>query len=307
MLRTVHIEGFRSLKSIDVALEPLTVLVGPNGSGKSAFLDALVPVRKLLDSDFWQKRGDVGMRRSVVLANGQIREGVARANARHLRDDWTFARLDLDVREMRKPNTVEEATALSQRGENLANVYATLTRKEQERVAQSLCGMIPLFGDVAVRPLGSGAHRLVFQDRWNHGVWYEPTEVSDGTLCVLAFLVLGAQATRPQTVAIEHLEHAIHPFLLGRIIETLRSIAHSKDPQNQIQFILTTHSAELLNFCEPHEVRFFARDLDDGSTVVRAAPVDTEQWRAAWEEYSHSLGELWLSGGLGGVPGVAAE
>jgi hypothetical protein len=55
------------------------------------------------------------------------------------------------------------------------------------------------------------------------------------------------------------------------------------------------------------EVRFLKRDLSDGSTVVEEAPVGTDQWKVAYEEYQRSLGEMWLSGGLGGVPGVSAR
>jgi predicted ATPase len=31
----IHLEGFRSIRSLDLALRPLTVLIGPNGAGKS--------------------------------------------------------------------------------------------------------------------------------------------------------------------------------------------------------------------------------------------------------------------------------
>lgn len=40
-LTRIHVEGFRSLRSVDLAPGPLTVLVGPNGSGKSNLLSVL--------------------------------------------------------------------------------------------------------------------------------------------------------------------------------------------------------------------------------------------------------------------------
>lgn len=40
-IRTVQIKNYKSLASVSVDLEPLTVLVGPNGAGKSNFIDAL--------------------------------------------------------------------------------------------------------------------------------------------------------------------------------------------------------------------------------------------------------------------------
>ena len=41
MLKRIHIKGYKSLKNVEVTLEPLTVLFGANASGKSNFLDAL--------------------------------------------------------------------------------------------------------------------------------------------------------------------------------------------------------------------------------------------------------------------------
>ena len=41
MVKRVHIKGYKSLRNVEVELEPLTVLIGPNAAGKSNFLDAL--------------------------------------------------------------------------------------------------------------------------------------------------------------------------------------------------------------------------------------------------------------------------
>jgi len=41
MFDHIKIEGFRSLKLIELDPSPLMVLIGPNGSGKSNFLDLL--------------------------------------------------------------------------------------------------------------------------------------------------------------------------------------------------------------------------------------------------------------------------
>lgn len=41
MLKRIKIQGYKSLRDLELNLEPLSVLVGPNASGKSNFLDAL--------------------------------------------------------------------------------------------------------------------------------------------------------------------------------------------------------------------------------------------------------------------------
>jgi len=41
LLKSVHVEHFRSIKNETLECDPLTVLVGPNGAGKSTFLQAI--------------------------------------------------------------------------------------------------------------------------------------------------------------------------------------------------------------------------------------------------------------------------
>jgi predicted ATPase len=155
-----------------------------------------------------------------------------------------------------------------------------------------------------VRPVEQGKVRIVFQDRWEPAIWYEPSQVSQGTLVLLAFLVLAHSDQAPDIIGIEDPEHALHPYLVRQVIGMLRDLAHGRLGPKAVQVVLATHSAQLLNFLEPKEVRFLSRSLEDGSTVVREAPADSDNWKAAYEEYDESLGEMWLSGSLGGVPGT---
>ncbi len=41
MIRRIHIQRYKSLRDVEVALKPLSVLFGPNAAGKSNFIDAL--------------------------------------------------------------------------------------------------------------------------------------------------------------------------------------------------------------------------------------------------------------------------
>ena len=41
MIKSIEIEGFRSLRHVRLDLRPLNVLIGPNQSGKTNILDAL--------------------------------------------------------------------------------------------------------------------------------------------------------------------------------------------------------------------------------------------------------------------------
>ena len=50
MLRRVRIQRYKSLRDVDVALQPLSVLFGPNAAGKSNFLDALQLLSRIASS-----------------------------------------------------------------------------------------------------------------------------------------------------------------------------------------------------------------------------------------------------------------
>jgi predicted ATPase len=61
MITRVQIKNFRSIESVDVNLEAMTVLVGRNGSGKSSFVDAIKFVRDALK---------IGLENAVVERHG---------------------------------------------------------------------------------------------------------------------------------------------------------------------------------------------------------------------------------------------
>ena len=65
--------------------------------------------------------------------------------------------------------------------------------------------------------------------------------------------------------------------------------------------VSATHSAELLEHLRPEEVRFCSRH-DDGSGLIEEASVDDPGRKTVYDEYQRSLGGLWLSGNVGGVP-----
>jgi predicted ATPase len=299
------VENFRCLRSVKLTFAPLTVFVGPNGAGKSAVLAALDPHVKFRQPIAWRHDPTAGLHRGGTLSMGRRFEDTT-AQGHISRLPWSYLRLHLRPGELRKPNQLQEARLLEQNGENLANVFSTLPRPAQQRVAERLCQLVPLYQDLATRPSSVGHHRLVFQDRWTSELWFEPQEVSDGTMVLLAFLTLTHLENPPDLLAIEHPEESLHPYLLENVIGMLRQLATGKLGPKAVQVVLSTHSPLVLDFVEPSEVRFLSRDLNDGSTTVREAPTDSEEWKNAFEEYEKSLGEVWLAGGLGGVPPMPA-
>ena len=51
MLNRIQIEGFKSIKSMDLELQPLNLLIGPNGAGKSNFIQLFHFIRHLQEKN----------------------------------------------------------------------------------------------------------------------------------------------------------------------------------------------------------------------------------------------------------------
>ncbi len=287
---------------MEVDLEPLTVLVGPNGSGKSSLLRAVLH-RTHRPEEVWRAGADTNVLIKVATADGrkigQIRGSLT--NHQPVIDGQLVA---LDLNCIRQGNQTDRSARLADDGWNLVNTFASLGRDQESAAARIFASLVPHFSDVDVKPVQGGNLGFFFRDRWNPAVEYRPEQVSDGTMLVLAYVTILHQQNAPDLLAIEEPERGLHPYLIRDLVALLRKLATGELGKKPTQVLLATHSAELLNVVEPHEVRFMQRSSTDGSVEIRKAPLDSPDWAKAFAAYDESLRGMWLSGGLGGVPGA---
>src|SRR5690606_23679070 len=126
--------------------------------------------------------------------------------------------------------------------------------------------------DLDTIPHGQGSKRFRFHDRWSETTTYSPDEVSDGTMLVLAFLLIPYQQPSVDVLCIEEPERGLHPYLMNALVEQLRALSTGGDGRPPVQILLATQSAEFLNHLQPEEVRFLRRDASDGSVIVETPP-----------------------------------
>jgi predicted ATPase len=312
MIRRLSIQNFRCIRQAEIELGPFTILVGPNASGKSTVLRALSSF-KIEQANCWRKNNDFQPFLLAVDDQGisfrYSTPGPADVESRagEIFSRWLPLKkqaIRLDVDSLRAPNRVARATGLSPSGDNLANVIGSLTRRQQEQLSQTFCRLVPVFSDLDLQPISDGMHELRFQDRWSEAVWYRPEQVSDGTMLMVAFLTLQYQVEPVQLLTIEEPDRGLHPYLMEQVISFLRKLSRPRDPSvSPVQVVIATHSAELLEHCLPEEVRFLDRNAEDGSLRVHQVDTSSTDWKETFETYRNSLGSVWLSGGLGGVPG----
>lgn len=305
MLKRARFENYRSLQDVTVDFGPMTVLVGPNGSGKSSVLRGLLRTDLQIPKEAWCHRPDLSVQIEVVFDDNRTTK---RAWKHGVRDQtsgpgYSAQLLHLDLNEMREPNQTNPAGQLAENGSNLTNAFASLTRKQQGELATVFSQLVTTFADVNASPHGSGKQSLRFQDRWNPDTWYTADEVSDGTMLVLAYLVLQYQQPQVDLLLVEEPERGLHPYLLGSLVSFLRKMSRGEIGPRAVQIVLATHSADLLDHLEPEEVRLLTRDSATGAVRVDRVPADSESWQETYRNYDESLGLIWKSGGLRGVPG----
>ncbi len=175
---------------------------------------------------------------------------------------------------------------LSATGENLANVLQHLQSTDPARLDsmfEKLAKRVPELQSVSAEEQRDGSLLLQLKDR----KFDEPILarfVSDGTMKLLAYLVVLDDPDPPPFIGIEEPENYVHPGLLRELAEELLSASV------EAQFLVTTHAPQFLDALDPRQVRVLSRNASGFTTMMRAADVP------GVKEYLYAgglLGDAW--------------
>ena len=181
---------------------------------------------------------------------------------------------------------------LNRTGDNLANVIQHLSEqhpKRLEHIFEVLRQRVPRVERVLAEAMPDGRLLLQIKD----APFSNPVLArfaSDGTLKMLAYLVLLHDPEPPPFIGIEEPENFLHPRLLPELAEECRATC------KRTQLLVTTHSPFFLDGLRPNEVRVLWRD-EAGHTQTRRA-ADLPGVNAFMEEGAQ-LGDLWMEGQFG--------
>jgi predicted ATPase len=320
MITSISLRNFKVLRSVDVRLQRLTLIVGPNSSGKSSFLSALnLGLSSLLDnspSTFF----DLGAlksripdgpckltlstqvrRHSCELAIGE--EGLIslQGNPSALRDEKFFpAVLDLDLKNLAEPSSAREIIqTLPPDGSGLAWILAGLHLEaygQFNEIVERLRAVVPTVQGLRVKRTTLEAkevgYELLFDMKGGEGI--PARYVSEGTLVTLALLVVLAGPNPPGLILIENLERGLHPKALKDLIGQIRSLL-TQNPK--LQIVATSHSPYLLDYLQAEEILLTSLD-EDGYASVKALTEhpDYDRWKdvMAPGEFWSTVGESWV-------------
>ena len=172
-------------------------------------------------------------------------------------------------------------------------------RQSFDELEERLTKLVPNIARISL-PRKGQAFELELIDKYSD--YHIPaSDISDGTLRILAFLVALYQENTPSIICFEEIENGVHPWLLHKMMELLKIVSTEGINGNPVQILVTTHSPLVSNYVEPHQVR--AVELDaEGKTQVHALPTDSVRFQKSLEAYDGELGELWFTNVFGGNP-----
>ena len=197
----------------------------------------------------------------------------------------------------------ESNTEMSKTGRGLAYALADLLLDDRDSFSElekRLCELVPNIKRISLQRYDDNNFSLNLIDRYpNRRI--PASEVSDGTLRILAFLTAIYQIETPSILCFEEIENGVHPWLLHKMMELLKLISTEGINGKPVQVLITTHSPILLNYVEPKQVR--AVELDnEGKTQVHNLPIESKAFQKALDAYDGALGELWFTNVFGGNP-----
>lgn len=221
---------------------------------------------------------------------GQLSKHPRVAALRKFITDWYLSYLSAD--HSRGTPEAGPQERLSQIGDNLPNVIQYLQEQHPARLRQildTLARRVPRLERVDAEPMADGRLLLQIKD----APFAEPILAkfaSDGTLKMLAYLLVLYDPEPPQLIGIEEPENQLHPRLLPELAEECRQASGNS------QLMVTTHSPFFVNALQPKEVWVLHRDESGYTKAVRTSDLVGVVEHI---EEGALLGQLWMEGRFG--------
>ncbi|MGA3373433.1 MAG: AAA family ATPase [Terracidiphilus sp.] len=203
--------------------------------------------------------------------------------------DWVFGG-DSKVRDVQPVGL--DSYRLARDSINLAQVLKAWRDRGDQAVFDRLIEMLRKFyepvKDVDTELLGTHLRIMIKEDGLNSRT--PASRLSDGTLRWLMLLIVLLDPTPPPVICIDEPELGLHPDILPTLADLLR------DASTRTQLILTTHSRTLVECFSDDPESVCVCEKVDGATEIKRLEADRLK---VWLE-KYSLGQLWLSGEIGG-------
>ncbi len=270
--------------------QPWHFLDFANGSGVAVTneLDSISDVNDLVRKEQQLKSPDI----LAIKGLTQFQQFPAVVALGDLIENWHVS--DFHISKARPEQEAGFADHLSREGENLSLVIQYLYQHHRDRfnqVIDLLKQRIPGISNVDSKTTEEGRVLLKFQD----GSFEDPflaRYVSDGTIKMLAYLVLLYDPQPHPLLCVEEPENQLYPRLLWELAEEFRTYSNRGG-----QVFVSTHSPDFLNAMKLEEV--FWLEKEAGYTKIKRASNDSQV--TAYMKEGDQMGYLWKQNLFGGV------
>ncbi len=226
----------------------------------------------------------------AVNALGQFADHPRVASLREFITGWYVSYLSID--DTRGQPEAGPQERLSRTGDNLANVIQFLAEQHLEtldRIFETLRSRVPRIETVRAEAMPDGRLLLAIKDApFDNPILAR--FASDGTLKMLAYLVMLHDPTPPPFIGIEEPENFLHPRILHGLAEECSAAADNG------QLLVTTHSPFFINALRPEQVRVLYRNTEGYTQAVLASEI---QGVSEFMSEGALLGHLWAEGYFG--------
>jgi predicted ATPase len=337
VIASVQFKHFKALRATSLRLEPFNLVIGPNGSGKTSLIQALLRLRTLArppaasppsDSSAGARRPPEGAPEIVfrftppnddieVRLSGRSEHACDLLQARHpptgegrarwerLREKLGGIRVYLfDHYAMAGPVALAEDDELASNGHNIAAVLTAMRARQPAtfaRLAAEFCRALPDFTGIEPQAADGGRVELALRMAGEDAL-ITVENISQGALYTLAILTLSFSPRPPTMLCLEETDRGVHPRLLREVRDALYRLSYPAsfgETREAVQIVATTHSPFLLDLFRDHP-----EEIVIASKRGRSATFERLSDRADVKEILQegSLGDIWFSGILGGVP-----
>lgn len=325
MIASIAFKNFKALRNTHVALAPFNVVIGPNGSGKTSLIESLLRLRTLSQLPLAgpagpQKAGGPEIEFGFMPPHAalRVRMGcVSETVCDTLRIEppdfaaWATIKPELaTIRGYGLDHTALAAVALRRDGaelfsdgRNLAGVLALLRERAPNAfsaLTEEMLRIMPEFRSLELVEHADG--KVEFALRLAEDGLVAAGDLSQGTLYLIGLLALAFDPDPPRVLCIEEVDRGMHPRTLREIRDALYRLSYPREYGSNrvpVQIITTTHSPYFLDLFREHPEEIIVSHKH-GREATFARLADRADLPELLKE--GSLGEMWFSGILGGVP-----
>lgn len=194
---------------------------------------------------------------------------------------------------LRHPAPPDTDPILKENGANWASILRTLKKTSRgkqawEQIKEMMQVVMPQLEDVTTLAVGGFIlPRFKVREAGGEAHFFDPSQISDGTLRILGILLALYQTPHPSLMVIEEPEQTVNPALLALLADAFREVSE------RTQLLITSHSPHLIDCFEPENIQVVT--MQNGET--RISPIRASQ-REAVKEHLLSLEQIMSSEGL---------